>query len=295
MAYSNRAYIADQVLPRVPVAGETFEYLKHNLEDRFTIPDTTIGRKGRANQVEFGSTLVPGSTKDYGLEDVIPVADIDAAKAMPNYDPKGNAVEGLQELIALDRERRVANLVFNLNTYPAANRATLSGTSQWSDYTNSDPIDDLRDALATPIMRPNKIVFGWATWNVLAANPKVATAIYGANSTGKIITREELARVLEVQEILVGQSLANTAKPGQTVSLANLWGKHCALLYSVRPAGTQNGLTFGFTAQYGSRVAFDKFDSDIGLRGAHAVKTGESVGEIISASDVGYFIQNAVA
>lgn len=30
--------------------------------------------------------------------------------------------------------------MFALGTYPAAQRTTLSGTSQWSDYTSSDPL-----------------------------------------------------------------------------------------------------------------------------------------------------------
>ena len=35
--------------------------------------------------------------------------------------------------------------------------------------------------------------------------------------------------------------------------------------------------------------------ADIGLQGGFRIRTGERVRELISAQDVGYFIQNAVA
>lgn len=295
IAYRNRAFIADEVLPRIPVGAREFEYLIYNKNERFTIPDTTVGRKGRPNQVEFGATTTTGAVKDYGLDDPIPNEDIEAAQKIPGYDPKGNAVEGIQELIDLDREKRVADLVFNVNTYPVANRLTLSGTDQWSDLANSDPIDDLIQMLRIPLMRPNTVVLGDAVWAVLQKHPKMATALYGSGTSGKLINPEELARVLRVQKVLIGEAVYNTANEGQTASFSTLWGKHVALLHLNRLANTKKGVTFGYTAQWGPRVAGEIVDPHIGLTGGVIVRNGERVGETIVASDVGCIIQNAVA
>lgn len=54
-------------------------------------------------------------------------------------------------------------------------------------------------------------------------------------------------------------------------------------------------MTFGFTAQSGSRVANSIADPDIGMRGGQRVRVGESVRELIVAGDCGYFFQNAVS
>ena len=75
-----------------------------------------------------------------------------------------------------------------------------------------------------------------------------------------------------------------------------MWGKHAALLHLNPIAGIRgNGITFGYTAEFGSRVAGSIPEPKVGLRGAQRVRAGESVNEIISASDVGYFFQNCVA
>ena len=82
----------------------------------------------------------------------------------------------------------------------------------------------------------------------------------------------------------------------RATALSRAWGKHMALLY-LNPLASveQGGITFGFTAQYGDRMAGRIEDPDIGLQGGFRIRTGERVRELISAQDVGYFIQNAVA
>ena len=100
----------------------------------------------------------------------------------------------------------------------------------------------------------------------------------------------------QLDEILVGEGWVNTARRGQAPTLARVWGKHCALLYRDGMADTRGGrTTFGFTAQWGERIAGSIPDKDIGLRGGERVRVGESVAELITAGDLGYFLQDAVA
>lgn len=293
IAYRNTSLIADAVLPRTGVGTSTFKYLAYNKADRFTIPDTRVGRRGRPNEVEFGAELKEASVEDYGLEDGVPQEDI--ANAPQGYDPLGNAVEGIMDLILLDREKRVADLVFAAATYPTGNKTTLSGTSQWSDFTNSDPIDDIQAGLDTPLMRPNVMVLGRPTASVLMRHPNILKAFNGTSGDSGIAPVRFLAELFGLEEVLIGESWINTAKPGQTASFSRVWGKHCALLHRNRIANTRRGVTFGLTAEWGSRVAGSVEDRNIGLRGGQRVRTGESVKELITASDVGYFVEDAVA
>ena len=147
IAYRNTRLIADQVLPRVPVGAQEFKYLKHDLAEGFTVPDTKVGRKSRINQVDFSATEETGATQDHGLEAPVPQRDIDNAPA--NYDPLGKASEQTTNLILLDREVRASNLLFNSANYAAGNKATLSGTSQWS-HVDSNPMTAIMDALDSP-------------------------------------------------------------------------------------------------------------------------------------------------
>ncbi|MFM1991334.1 MAG: hypothetical protein RJA99_4291 [Pseudomonadota bacterium] len=307
IAYRNQRYIADTVLPRIPVGSQQFKWSQHTLADSFTIPDTRVGRKSAPNEIDWTATEQTSSCIDYGLDDRVAGMDVESARAAAaltggnGIDPRMRSTELLSELVALDREQRVANLLFTLGTYPAANRTTLSGTSQWSDRANSDPITALLNALDVPIYRPNVLVLGQAVWTSLRQHPRAAAAIFpaggNAGAGGSPVSRQALAEVLEIEEVVVGQGWVNSAKLGQTPSMGRLWGKHAALIYRAPVlAGTENTMTFGFTAQWGSRIAGTiGNDSSIGLRGGERVRVGESVREVIAANDVAYFFQNAVA
>lgn len=294
IAYRNTRLIADEVLFRVTIGLEDFKYWLFPKGEGLTVPDTKVGRRSQPNEVQFTATETPSATEDYGLEDPVPQSDID--KAPPNYDPLGRSTEWLTDLIMLDREIRVAGLVFDAATYPAGNKVQLSGTSQWSDFANSTPIDDVTAGLdATLVFRPNIMVIGRLAWTKFSTHPDILKAVHGTSGDTGVARRQAVAEMLELEEILVGEAWLNTAREGQPVSIQRVWGKHAALLYRDRQADTRRGLTYGFTAQFGSRVSGSREDPNIGLRGGQRVRVGESVKELVTAADTGYFIEDAIA
>nr|WP_320132337.1 major capsid protein [uncultured Holophaga sp.] len=288
------ALIADLVLPRVKVGKEEFGYNTFPTEDAFTLPDTRVGRTSKVNQVEFSAARVTSQTNDYGLEDPIPYKDIDNAQGS-GYDPEARATEVLTDLILLDREVRAANAVFSLDSYASSNRTTLTGVSQWSDTTNSDPVTALETARDAMLLAPNMLVLGKAVWTALAKHPAVVEACLGSASTKGRVTRQMLADVLEIPQIIVGEGWVNTARKGQTASMARAWGKHAAMLYVNPVADTERGITFGITAQFGDRVAGRREDPEIGLDGGTVIRVGERVKELVIANTTGYFFKNAIA
>lgn len=292
IAYRNTRMIADSVMPRVPVGTQEFKYLKYRLGERFTVPDTRVGRKSAPNKVEFHADELTSQTVDFGLDDDIPQADID--NAPPNYDPRGRAVEGLTDLVLLDREVRVAGLAFGSGNYAAGQTLALSGTSQWSDPA-SDPVGSIMTALDTPVMRPNVMVIGRPAWSVLCRHAKLAAAIYKNGTSAGIVSAQAVADLFELDEVLIGEAWINTAKKGQTTALARAWGKHCALIFRDGLANTRSRTSWGYTAQWGNRIAGSQPNPNIGLRGGETVRAGESVCELVSAPDLGYLLQNVVA
>lgn len=292
IAYRNARMIADEVLPRVPVGVQSFKYMKHDLREGFTVPDTKVGRKSAPNRVEFSATEETSSTEDHGLDSSVPQADIDNAPA--NYNPLGRAVEQTTNLIELDRESRCSSAVFNNASYAAGNKVTLSGTSQWSDGA-SNPIPVITDALDAVVMRPNIGVLGRRTSTWLRRHPKVVKAYNGTTGDDGMVPMQFLADLLELEAILVGEARLNIARPGQAASLVRAWGPHAAFIYRDRLADSNSGTTFGFTAQWGDRISGSEYDRDIGMRGGQRVRVGESVKELITAPDLGYFFENAVA
>lgn len=296
--------IADQVLPRVPVSAENFKWTEYPLDEAFNVPDALVGRRGRVQQLEFGGTEQSSSVVDYGLDSPIPNSDIQAAdearaRGVSSYDPEGHSTMMLTDTIQNIREVRVAGVIQNLNNYAAERRTTLSGTSQFSDYTNSDPIGVIKAGCeATLVYVPNTVVMGRSVWSKLSSHPKIVNAVKGNITNAGIVTRQQFQELFSdygITQVLVGDAYYNTAKPGQNVSLARAWGKHISLLY-VNPLAQPEagGITFGLTAQYGSRISGRIVDEDVGLQGGVRIRTGERVKELIIAKDVGYFVQNAV-
>ena len=294
LRYRNLENIADIVMPRTdPITAETFKYWSFKFADRTTIPNTMVGRRSRVNEVEFSAAENTASTLDYGLE--LPIPSKDQSNAPPAIDVTATGTEFLKDLIDLDREVRVSNIVFNPATYPAANKTTLSGSNQWSDPT-SDPILAISQALDGPMIRPNVMALGQKVWTTLTTHPKINSALNASGSTSGRARRQAVAELFELDDIVVGRSYANSAKPGQTAVQYRIWGNHAALLrVNPRPNLAMQVPTFGMTVPYGEPVAMDDYDKDIGLRGGTRVRVGESVAEVVMASELGYFFQNAVA
>lgn len=307
IGYSNPAHslIADRVLPRIPVPAERFKWSFFPLAQMFSFPSTLVGRTGLVNRVTFQGEERTGGVSDYGLEDGIPISDIDEAAAMRaqnlgNFDPELVAAAGLTNLIMLDREVRVASIVQNPSNYSAARRLVLSGTSQFSDYTNSDPIGVFKAAFqGTLIYRPNKMSMGRDVWTVLSSHPKLVNAVKG-NVTGQgIITPEDFVRLFAgegLKELNIGEGFVNTARRGQPEVLSRVWGKSIQLNYIDTEARPEMGNpTWGFSAQYGTRFGGSWEDKNVGLQGGKIVRIGERITEIVCAPDTGFIIQNAVA
>ena len=296
IGYSNPAntLIADQVLPIVPVMGEQFKWTEYPIASAFTLPETRVGRRGQPNQITFEGLERDGSTEDYGLDTPIPISDIEAARRSraqkrSTYDPEQNAVMMLTKLMQLRREVRVAATVQNELLYTGDRRIALTGGDRFDQYETSDPLLVLKAAVnATLIYRANTLVMGHAVWQVLSSHPVLVNAVRGNLTNKGIITREELAGLLEIKQVLVGEGYVNTARPGQAPELNRVWGDTIEALYVDPSMNSPMGeVSFGFTAEYGGRVSGRIEDPDIGIYGGFRIRVGGAQREIVAAKDVG--------
>lgn len=292
IAWQPQGLIAEEVCPRVTVTPR-FTYRLLDLGQGLTIPDTAVGRKGKANEVEFSGTDVEAKVVDYGLEDTIPADDLKAAQGT-KWDPRATAVEFLTRLMALSREKRVADLFFNASIYPSSNKRTLSGSGQWSDPT-STPIADIMAAMDAMVMRPNHMVLGQEVWTKLAIHPDIISAVQANSGTKGVARADAVAELFGLQKIHIGQAFLNSAKKGQTVAKSRVWGKFCCLYYSEPVSDSRNATAFAFTGEADSRAAGSMEDPTIGIKGGERVRVWETLKEVIAAPDLGYLFSAAVA
>lgn len=296
--------IHTKVLPGVPVTSRRFSWLTFPIEEAFTVPELAVGRLGQPGQVSFTAKEEEGSTSDYGLDDVIPITDIDEAAAArrantSTYDPENAAVEGITRLVLLGREVRASKIVQNPDNYDAARRLALAGTDKLSDFANSDPYGVLNAAMTKPLVyRANTVSMGMEVWEVIKRHPKLIKAVKGGLAEDGAISRAQLAELLEIrpEDLLIGAAMVNIAAKGQAVNLARVWGKsiQCHYVDPRKKSAMDNILTWGFTAEQETRIAGSIPAPNVGIKGGKQVRVGEMVKEVVCAKSLGYIIQNAI-
>ena len=287
-----------KVIPTIPVNTEAFESSEFAKEQHFTLPETITGRKATPNEVEEYGKIVSSATQWHALDDFVPYTDdmnFAGGGQMGQKSPEQRAVLFLTHLLQLRREKSASNLLFTSANYATTLRATLTGTSQWSNFTVGNPLDDILTALDKPLMRPNKIIFGQAAWTKVRQHPKIVEAVKGTGASSGTASRMEVAELFEVAEICVGSGWQNTALPGQTPVMTRLWGKHCAMVYADEMASNGDVPTFAGNFQF-SPLEIRKFwDPKRGVKGGNTIRISNAFLDKRIDEESGYFFQNCVA
>jgi len=292
IAYSNPdvALIADNVLPRINAPARSYKWHTYNEAANFTVPDTRVGRRSQPNQVEIEGSEQDGSVEAYGID--VPLDNVTIEEAKRNkFDPRRQATELATDIVMLDREVRVAGVVTDPANYHADHKAALSGTDLFSDPA-SDPISTLEDMINSCWIRPNQLTFGFGPWQALRKHPKIMKAINGTLGDEGRATRKQIADLLEVKRINVGESRVNIKRPGEAAVLQRTWGNSVSGQYINRAASTAGGVTFGFTATFGKKVG-GTLPANMGIRGGVLVRSAEEIQEHIVANRAGFLISNA--
>lgn len=288
MGFSPKGLIADQVLRRRKVEGELYVLEKLSMEEAFDLVPDEVGRTGQVNQAKVGSKPVTGQVIDHGLD--FPVSKKDIGNTV--IDKRTQGMKSNLNRILRNREKRVADLVFNASTYPAGNKVVLSGDAQWS-HPASTPIEAIKAAANGMPVRPNTLVIGRVPWSVLQVHSNVRSQVLGTG--GGVVTPERFAEVLEGIRVIVGDGFFNSANKNKPFAQGAFWGKHAALLYLSDDIEAGDDATFGLTAQHGERYVGEYDTPNAGLYGGVMMRVGESLNEHIVYPELGYFFQNAVA
>ena len=123
-------------------------------------------------------------------------------------------------------------------------------------------------------------------------------AVKGGLTEDGAINKQQFADLfeLDVNNVLIGISMVNTAKKGRPVTLEKVWGNSLQFQFidTSKQTATDNILTWGFTAELESRVAGTHEDPNIGLMGGRMIRVGERVNEVVCAKSLGYIVENVI-
>jgi len=275
------AFIADRVFPVIPVSKQSDVY--------FTIPrgawfrDEMAKRAPGAESVERTHDV----SSDSYLCDVWALHENLADQVRANYDsplqPEREITEGLSLAGMIRKERQFVTDFFtsglwtsDLTGVDSASPAA-SQFGRW-DRADSTPIEDIRLGKRTVQgrtgFRPNKLVIGREVYDALLDHPDIVGRLDRGQTTGAaVVMRANLAALFELDEVLVMDSVFNSATEGAADSIGFIGGKSALLVYAAPSPGLytpSGGYTFAWTGLMGAgalgmrmkRIRMEERESD---------------------------------
>lgn len=258
IAFSNETYISDRVFPEVQVKKRTGIYYEYDKSKMRVVSDLRAPGE-RSKRVEYGLIeRTYGPLQEHSLEQAIP--DEDREEAVDPLELDTDAVENLTERILLRKEKDAYTILTTAGTgytNSAEGYNTLSGTSRWNDYANSDPIGDIRaakDKVKKRVLKtPNTLVLGYEAFSILKNHPQILERI--KYSQLGVVTAELLAAVFDIQNVIIADAEENTANETETDSMSYLWGKNAWIGYITPRPGVRT-VSYGYTLRMGARKVF---------------------------------------
>lgn len=219
--------IAEKLLTPLKVkesSGLLGKYGKGHLR----IVDSRIVGRGEAPRVQLIERDITTSyqMEGHGLEGLVTADDYRNVK--DPFKAEEDETMALTLNLALGKEFALAaNLA---NTSVITNNVTLSGSQQFSDPENSDPLGVSDTAVETILdatgQVPNVAFMDAKVLLRLRRHPQIWDRLgFKYTQNGKL-SQEQVAEALGVEEIMIASAFYNSAKKGQADAIARVWGKH---------------------------------------------------------------------
>lgn len=297
VGYFPKGYISEQILPVVThsqYSGKLGKYGKEFLR----IENTVKGGRGKYRRVDTGVTSTTSFYIDgHGLEDIVTKEDY-ANKILP-FDAEKDKTIALTHMLFMEKEKVLADALSD--TAVITQNVTLSGTQQYSDKLNSDPLADWETARATIIdacgVPPNTGIMDYKVFNVLRNHPAVLDFLgFKFPGAGPGPAKpEQLAVAMDVEKLLIGTARYNSAKEGQTDSLSAVWGKN--LLFAVVPDNAelmQVGLGYTIRLDGEAPRRIYKYPEN-NPPGSNVLLCEDNYDNLITQAEAAYLIASAIA
>lgn len=243
--YRNMAYVAEQVLPVVPVKKESDKYFVYGRE-AFKRVESIRASGAKANRITYGLSTATYTAEEYALADSVP--DRVRDNADDPLDPELDAVEQLTERIWLGYEARVAAAVLDTtNTFTGTND-TEAADATWATattYIQKDVFDAISKIRLKCGRVPNTIVIPYIRALEVARNSDIRDMVKYTNPN--LLAKMLLPQSLWGLNVVIPGSVENTAAEGLAETMADVWTNTKALVAYVEPKPTIRSFTLGAT------------------------------------------------
>lgn len=287
--------IADQLLPAVKSAqytGLLGAYGKNHLR----IENSVIGGKGKYRRVEAitrstSSFLIEG----HGLSDV--VTKHDYKNVIDPFSAESDATLGLSTILLLEKEKGLADALTD-NTV-LTQTVALSGTSQLSDYSNSNPVSvfntaksAIRDGCGAIA---NAVIMDYGVAQVLRYHPMLLDLLGFKFAKPGGLEDADLAKALGVKKVFIPNCVYNSANEGAADVLAPCWGKHIVLAV-IPDSAAKYQISLGYNVRLDDGSPRKVYKQSLfNPPGATEILVEDEYDMLVSNINAGYLITDAIA
>jgi len=248
LAYRNESYVAEQIMPIVPVSKDTAKIATYGM-DNLRIASSIRAQGSSTNEINHTVTIGDHYIlEEHALKELVTKEEMENADSP--IQPKIDATENLVDRMMVIKEKLLADIM--QATGSMTRNTTLTGTDQWSDYTNSDPFDDLKVAIESVRTysgkKPNTLMFCYNSWMTLLQHPDVADRIKVGTVNAAAMRDVIMTAFPMIKNIIVADAQYNSAVEGGTDTLSEIWSK-CAWAMYIEPTPGLKSRSFGFTYQ----------------------------------------------
>lgn len=288
-------FVCEQILPTIQSAQYSGKLGKWGT-NHLRIENAVKGGRGKYRRVDTRAYstqqfLIEG----HGLEGF--VSKEDYRNVEQPFDAERDETIGLSTMLWLEKEKLLADTL--TDTAIITQNTTLSGGSQFSDYLNSDPIGVAADARAAILSgsgaMPNVAIMDVAVWNKLRFHPAMLDALGFKQARPGGLTMDEMAQALGVDKVLYAKARYESAKEGQSSSLAPVWGKH--LVFAVAPEKAEIMQTsVGYMVRLTGSAPRKVYKQDnFNPPGSSSILVEDEYDMLISNVGAAYVVKNVIA
>lgn len=226
-------FVADQAMKTIRVNKESDKFYKWDRGNSFRIPETKRSDGAKSNKVVFDLSQSNYQVEEYALN--ADVTDRQVANADSVLKLRASKMRFVQDLLMLDREKRVSTLLTTTGNYDSACYVTKSGSTQWNDSSFSGSIekdiDTGKEAVRALMgVEPNTIIIPAAVAKVMKRDAMIRELIkYTQND---LLINGDLPPSIFNMKVLIPTAVNITSVRGaSSTTTADVWGKNVVMTY----------------------------------------------------------------
>jgi len=254
-AYEQEDLVGDQVFPVVPVDKRSDLWFVYGRE-MFTLRDLKVRPGAVAPEMTYSLSQSAYNAERRAERHL--VTDAERRYSDNPLQPEIDTTEQLTGNVMTNAENDQLSLANN--SAQVTQNTTLSGTSQWSDYTNSTPLTNIRAAKVAVRLgvgrEANQFLVSFETGMTLADHPSIKDLRKYTHPDA--LDESGLPQVVRGLTVLVAKAISNTGDDAIPGNFQSVMGKNAVIAFT-NPSPGLKTITFGWT--------FEAPDDTTGARG----------------------------